>query len=409
MTNNKQLNEEKREAIQFLLQNNNFTQIANAINKDRTTVAKEVKRNRYIKSNFYEPFDQTGINKAVNSCEKLKKPPYVCNFCAERNRCNKHKLYYNSKQAQKRYEEVLTSSREGIHISAEIIEEIEHSIVPLIKEKKQSVNQVYANHSDVLFFSKPTFYRYVDLRVLSLTNLDLPKKVVYKSRKKDEKNRKKRETALLKGRSYEEYLDFVSKHPRMSIVEMDTVEGTAESEKVLLTLIIKETKFMLIFLLNKQNVANVNYAFETIKSKLGIKFYAKIFRIILTDNGHEFYNPLAMERDYKTGNKITNLFYCGPYKSWQKGTLEKNHVFIRKFYPKANDYFEGSSFDNLTDQDIKDMENHINNIPREGLGNKTPYELTKEKYPDLIKILKCSYIKPDEVNLSERQKRRKKY
>lgn len=409
MTNFKQLNEEKREIIQYMLRNKTFTEIGLAISKDRTTISKEVKRNRYIKSNFYEPFDQAGINKTVARCKKLQKAPYVCNFCDDKIRCTKHKLYYNSKVAQKRYEELLKRSREGINITADTIEEIEQSIVPLIKDKNQSVNQVYANHSDILFFSKSTFYKYVDLGVFSLTNLDLPKKVVYKTRKKDKKNRQKRELALLKDRSYEDYLDFIIKHPNMNIVEMDTVEGTEESHKVLLTLIIKETRFMLIFLLDKQDVANVNNAFESLKTKLGIRLYAKVFRIVLTDNGHEFFNPLAIEMDYKNNNKIANLFYCEPYKSWQKGTLEKNHVYIRMLYPKGNEFYEGSSFDNLTNQDIKDMENHINNVPREELGNKTPYELTKEKYPDLINKLNYSFIKPDKVDLSERQKRKKKY
>lgn len=406
---NNHLDEVKREIIQRMLGNTNFTLIGRAINKDRTTIAKEVKRNRYIKSNFYEPFDQEGINKAIESCKRLQKAPYVCNFCPDKIRCLKHKLYYNSKIAQKKYDKVLVSSREGINIPLETIEEIEKSIVSLIKDKKQSVNQVYANHSDILFFSKTTFYKYVNEGIFSLCNLDLPKQVKYKKRKSKEKNRQKRELKLLKGRSYDEYLKFVSNHPNMNVVETDTVEGTAKSKKVLHTLIIKETKLMLIFLLNKQNVENVNCTFETLKKKLGIKLYAKVFRIVLTDNGPEFFNPLAIERDYDSGKKVANLFYCDPYSSWQKGTLEKNHVYIRMLYPKGNKFFEGACFDNLSEQDIKDMENHINNVPRKELDNKTPYELTKEKYPDLIEKLNCSYIKPDDVDLSERQKRNKKY
>ena len=68
----------------------------------------------------------------------------------------------------------------SVDIEPETIEEIENIIVPLIKDKKQSVNQVYANHSDILYFSKTTFYKYVDAGVLSLSNLDLPKKIKYK-------------------------------------------------------------------------------------------------------------------------------------------------------------------------------------------------------------------------------------
>src|SRR5699024_2902813 len=130
----------------------NFTEIGNSIDKDRTTVSKEIRRNRYIKSNFYEPFDIKGINKAVEDCNKLKKFPYVCNTCPNKNYCNKHHLYYDYRVAQKNYEDKLISSRTGIDIDPNTIEDIEQQIVPLIKDKKQSVNQVYINHSDILYF-----------------------------------------------------------------------------------------------------------------------------------------------------------------------------------------------------------------------------------------------------------------
>ena len=311
------------------------------------------------------------------------------------NRSNKHKLYYNSKIAQKKADEIRSKARAGFDVEPEVIEEIELSIVPLIKKQKQSINQVYANHSDILYFDKSTFYRYVNSGVLSLTNLDLPKKVRYKKRKKKRETGNKRELAILKKRTYKEYLEFTLKHPKMNIVQMDTVEGTKESSKVLLTLIIKKTRFMLIFLLDKQNMICVNEIFNNLKEQLGIKLYAKVFRVILTDNGSEFFNPLGIEVDYDSGKKVCNLFFCEPYSSWQKGCIEKNHTYIRRIFPK------GTSFEMLSDKTIKRLENNINNIPRVELDNKTPYELTKKLYPELITKLKCSYIKPDNVDMSQ--------
>ena len=179
----KQLNKEQREVIQILInKKENFTTIGNSINVDRTTISKEIRRNRYIKSNYYEPFDFNGINNAENDCKILQHPPYVCNTCPLKNTCNKHKLYYDAKIAHEHYEELKSYSRSGIDITPETIEEIENSIVPLIKDKHQSINQIYANHDDLIYFSKPTFYKYIDMGVFSLTNLDLPKKVKYKKR-----------------------------------------------------------------------------------------------------------------------------------------------------------------------------------------------------------------------------------
>lgn len=50
-----------------------------------------------------------------------------------------------------------SQSISGVDISPQTIEEIENTIVPLIKDKKQSINQIYNNHSDILYFSKTTF------------------------------------------------------------------------------------------------------------------------------------------------------------------------------------------------------------------------------------------------------------
>ena len=86
MTNYSQLNISQRETICILLnKGKNFTEIGKSIDKDRTTISKEIKRNRYIKSNFYEPFDIKGINKALDDCNKLKHFPYVCNTCPNKN------------------------------------------------------------------------------------------------------------------------------------------------------------------------------------------------------------------------------------------------------------------------------------------------------------------------------------
>ena len=396
MTNYSQLNLNQRETIYILLnKNKNFTEIGKAISKDRTTVSKEIKRNRYIKSNFYNPFDIKGITKAVTDCDSLKRFPYVCNVCPKTRFCNKHHLYYDYKIAQDHYKEILVDSRSGIDIEPSTIEDIEQQIIPLIKNKKQSVNQVYINHSDVLYFSKTTFYKYIDIGVFSLTNADLPKKIKYKKRKNHVDNTNKRELSLLNNRRYEDFIIYTSNHPKMNIVEMDTVIGKRDNKKCLLTLYIRKTHFMLIFLLNKKDSASVNAKINFLKDTLGTKLYSKVFRIFLTDNGTEFFSVLNFERDTESGKKISNIFYCHPYSSYEKHGIEVNHEYIRRVFPK------GTSFDDLTDEIVKSLQDNINAIPRESLDKDTPYNLTKKLYPDLIEKLNCTYINPDNVSLSK--------
>ena len=56
--------------------------------------------------------------------------------------------------------------------------------------------------------------------------------------------------------------------------------------------------------------------------------YKKLFQVILTDNGHEFYDVLNIEFHHKAGELLSKVFYCDPGASWQKGGIEKNHEFI---------------------------------------------------------------------------------
>ena len=396
MTNYNQLNASQRETIQILFnKGKSFTDIGLAIDKDRTTIAKEIKRNRYIKSNFYDAFDKKGIAEAVEKCEILKSK-YVCNNCPLKNTCNKHHLYYEYRVAQKHYEEQLVASRSGVDITPEEIQAIEEQIVPLIKYQKQSVNQVYINHPDILYFSKTTFYKYVDMGIFSLTNADLPKLIRYKIRKSSKAEKKnKRELALLNGRRYEDYVLYKTNHPQMNIVEMDTVIGQRENRQCLLTLYIQKTHFMLIFLLDKKDSASVNAKINLLKEKLGIKLYSKVFRIFLTDNGSEFFSVLNFEKDLESGKKLSNIFFCHPYSSYEKHGVEVNHEYIRRVLPK------GTSFNNLNDEIVKNLQDNINAIPRLSLGGKTPYDLTKQLYPQFIELLDCKYIEPDKVTLSE--------
>lgn len=393
MTKYNQLNKDERDTIQYMIdKGHSFTSISNAIKKDRTTISKELKRNRYIKG-YDDYFNQKYINNAVNECEILKKV-HICNHCKDKGYCHKRKLYYNSKLAQERYETILKEARQGVNITPEVVDQIEHAIIPLIKNKKQSINQVHLAHKDILYFSIPTLYHYIDLGVLSLCNLDLPKKVKYKPRKNNKDKKNKRELALLVGRKYDDYVNFFLEHANYTVCEMDTVIGTQDSSKVLLTILIVKTNFMIIRLMDKKNIECVNKEFDKFKNILGSNLYSKVFSIVLTDNGSEFFDPLHIEYDYNTGEKISNVFYCNPYSSWQKGNIEKNHEYIRKVFPK------GTSFDDISFETIHKLENTINNIPRKKFNGKSPFELTNELFPELIQKLNYYYIPSDDIDLN---------
>ena len=109
--------------------------------------------------------------------------------------------------------------------------------------------------------------------------------------------------------------------------------------------------------------------------------------------GKEFTNPTAIELS-SDGQIRTNVFYCDPMCSWQKGECEVNHELIRRIVPK------GKVFDNFSQTQINLMMNHINSYTRKKLGNRTPYEVFKEIYGlEIIKKLGINFIQADEVTL----------
>ena len=408
---NKHLTYDEREFIEIgLTKGRNFTEIAKDLNKDRRTISREILKHRFKKmpkgfdrnenlcKNRYEckKFDCSKKDKCYEEdiCYKLTGAPYVCNGCEQKYKCRKIKYYYYAKFANDEYSENLRTSRYGINQTKEEIYDLDKLITPLIKEKHQSISHIYANHPDEITFSRATMYNYVDLGVFSFKNIDLPRKVKYKKRKESKKQRIRRETAIRKGRTYEDFKEYIGKHPGCSIVEMDTVEGI-KGGKVFLTLLIRQSKLMLIYLLEQKTMECVNNAITRIKEILGIETFKKVFEVILTDNGPEFFNPMSIEKDEETEGIVSHVFYCDPEASWQKGTIEKNHEYIRYVLPK------GTSFDELTQEKVDILMSNINSTSRDILNGKTPYNASLMIFTEeQMEKLGTKKIDADEVNLS---------
>ena len=269
----KHLTLEERETIEDLLKDNfNFTQIGERIGKHWTTISKEILNHRFKKesiqynsyfanciysdtceNNGYKGCNKLCKNFVEKECPILKTSPYVCNGCNKKAHCRFSKYYYRAKDANREYEIFKSESRIGVRISQEEIYEINAIITPLIKEQNQSINHVFIHHPDLLYFSKPTFYSYVNNNLFSFRNIDLIRKVKYKPRKDDEKRRTRTESIIRIGRTYKDFWDYITLNPSASIVEMDTVEGV-KGGKVFLTLLFRQYNFMLIFLMDNKTM-----------------------------------------------------------------------------------------------------------------------------------------------------------
>ncbi len=82
-------------------------------------------------------------------------------------------------------------------------------------------------------------------------------------------------------------------------------------------------------------------------------------------------------------------------RSGQKGGIEQAHTMLRMVLPK------GTSFEYLTQWDLRTIVDHINSTPRESLNGRTPYDLALENYgKDIPQALQLRPIAPDDVNLT---------
>ena len=115
---------------------------------------------------------------------------------------------------------------------------------------------------------------------------------------------------------------------------MDTVEGLQSEPECILTLFWRKSNFMLMFLLESQTTDEVTKVFEYLQQTLLEDDYKRLFKVILTDNGHEIYDVLNIECHHKTGELLSKVFYCDPGASWQKGGIEKNMNLLDMYYLK---------------------------------------------------------------------------
>ena len=195
------------------------------------------------------------------------------------------------------------------------------------------------------------------------------------------------------GHTYEYFLKYVEEHPGVRVVEMDLVEGQ-KGGKLLLTLLVRNMRLMLAYLVDNKEMLTIVTVLDRLEQTVGTGNFREMLPLLLTDNGNEFADPAAFEYGIN-GEQRTRIFYCEPRMSNQKGQLEKNHEYIRYLLPK------GSSFDDLTQEAVTRMTNHINSTVRPGLEGRSPTDLALQCYePKLLEKLGIERIHGDSVCLT---------
>ena len=100
-------------------------------------------------------------------------------------------------------------------------------------------------------------------------------------------------------------------------------------------------------------------------------------KTITCDRGKEFAGWKKIEEELNT-----NIYFANPYCAWQKGTNENSNGLLREFYPKQMDLSQ------TNEKEVQQVIELLNNRPRKCINYKTPNELFNEY---LLDCCTCYY------------------
>ena len=358
-----------------------FKAIAKRIGKTPTTVSREVKLHLEV--------HESGHTKVDGVCPMLLKAPFVCNGCEKRSRsiCRYKRHLYNAKKAQAAYETLLVESRTGVALNKESFYATERVIYEAVQRGQHIYHAIKANNLSV---SSATVYRHIHKNYYRVSPLDLPRMVKFKPRSK--KQTEHIPKWAREGRTYQDYLDFVEENPDLPLVQLDTVIGRIGG-KVIMTLHFVNSDFMIGLLLANKTSAEAACKIRDLKFALNTQHFrfGDIVPLQLTDNGGEFSLVSAFEND-STGHVESRIFFCEPQSPHQKAAIEKNHTLFRDILPT------GSSFDDLTQEDVNLIFSHVNAIKRKQFNGKSAYDMFSFYHScELASALGISRIPANEV------------
>ena len=376
------------------------TAIARTIGKDNSTIGKEIKLHRKLKIKCKMPLEcsnyrhcKYGRQCTVScpdykefSCKRRDRSPGACNGCSNYNICRYDKYYYDPEEAEKEYRESLIDSRAGYNVSTQEVIAMGRIMEPLLKQGLSPYTILQA-HPEIKKCEK-TIYTYIENGVFEgladIRAMDLRRQVGRKITKKTGNLYKERnDRRYLNGRLFQDYNAYMEGNPNAFVTQMDTVYNDESNGPFIQTFKLVCPGMLFALLQQEKTAAAMISGVDLLESVLGTSVFRKYAEVLLTDRGTEFTSAAELETG-SDGTRRTRVFYCDPMRSNQKGTLENNHIELRYILPKGTDLRALG----LLDQDALNLVlSHVNSMPVEKYGGKSPLEVTQFLYPDLYEKL----------------------
>lgn len=150
--------------------------------------------------------------------------------------------------------------------------------------------------------------------------------------------------------------EIANQRGRLGDWELDTVLG-AIGQGALVSAVDRKSRYLVLKVIEKKTAAETEKAIIQLLESMTVKS-------LTMDNGSEFANFKSIEKELKT-----SVFFADPHSPWQRGSIENINGLIRWFFPK------GYNFKQVTDEQVKNVENIINDRPRKCLNWLSPKQL----------------------------------
>jgi IS30 family transposase len=284
--------------------------------------------------------------------------------------------YYSAERAQKNATENKLKNRKRCKLDR--YKNLRWSVVALLKEKTMDYSpDIISNFSKEgkikdaeTSISTNSIYRAVKARKYGLTINDLPHGRGYFKKGGNNPHTQTKEISERKKEiSIEVMPEEIKRKEVDTHFEGDSVVGVAKgTHQTLITLANPVSQFVFIRRSeNKTGTATVNTIDKLEEEIPNLK---EIITSILFDNGVEFSKFDEMMKSVKNRDeKRFQIYFTHPYASYERGCNENKNRMIRRYFKK------GKLVENLSDEDILNIERKINNMPRKALGYRTPLEV----------------------------------
>ena len=290
---------------------------------------------------------------------------------------------YSSMKAQEDYE--IKASAKGPHLKIGKNKKLARKIEYYIKKENYSPYATIESLKDDSSYQETpislrTLYNYIDKEfLLNVTKKDLPRKGKSSKRKYTRVTRRIKD---VDAKRIDERPERANSREELGHWEIDCVEsGRGKGRACLLVLVERMSRKTLIFKMRSQTQKEVKYQLDKLEKKIGIKRFRSMFKSITVDNGSEFLDWRNLEQSsVSRAKKIrTQIYYCHPYHSWERGTNEQINGHIRRFIPK------GCAIAEYSTKMILEIQEWLNNYPRKILDGKSANQIIKEELKKIQK------------------------